>query len=181
MSFTGEFKKFALRGNLTDMAIGFTVGAAFTATAKSLVDDLIMPPIGLLLGRSDFSDLYLLLAPGEAAAAPYASLAAAQEAGAVTWNYGAFINTMIAFLLVAIVMFLVIKAVNRADRELERRAGAEETADDEPDNKKCPYCLSTVAAQAVRCPLCTSYLDGRPLGAGDPSRGTAEAPPGFAG
>ncbi len=162
MSLTGEFKKFALRGNLMDMAIGFTVGAAFTATARSLVDDLIMPPVGLLLGRNDFSELYLLLAPGEGASPPYASLAEAQAAGAVTLDYGAFVNSLIAFLLVAIVMFVIIKAVNRLDRRLEREAGAEETADSEPDNKKCPYCLSTVAAQALRCPLCTSYFDGAP-------------------
>lgn len=169
MSFGSEFKKFALRGNLMEMAIGFTVGAAFTATARSLVDDLVMPPVGLLLGRNDFSDLYVLLAPGEAAPPPYASLAEAQAAGAVTLGYGAFLNTVIAFLLVALVMFLIIKAINRLDRQLEREAGAEETGGSEPENKKCPFCLSTVAARAVRCPLCTSYLDGSPRGAGVPA------------
>lgn len=173
MSFTEEFKKFALRGNLMDMAIGFTVGAAFTTTARSLVDDLIMPPVGLLLGRNDFSDLYLLLAPGEGVP-PYASLAEAQAAGAVTLNYGAFVNSVIAFLLVAVVMFFIIKAVNRLDRRLEREAGAEETGSSEPENKKCPYCLSTVAAKALRCPLCTSYFDGVPRTPG--SIGDAAAP-----
>lgn len=177
MSLTGEFKKFALRGNLMDMAIGFTVGAAFTATARSLVDDLVMPPIGLLLGRNDFSDLYLLLAPGEGAAPPYASLAEAQAAGAVTLNYGAFVNSVIAFLLVAVVMFFVIKAINRLDRRLEREAGAEEAASSEPENKKCPYCLSTVAAKALRCPLCTSYFDGVPRTPGAAGSSPAPDPP----
>lgn len=180
MSVTSEFRKFALRGNLLDMAIGFTVGAAFTATARSLVDDLIMPPIGLLLGRSDFSDLYLLLAPGEAAPPPYATAAEAQAAGAVTLDYGAFINTAIGFLLVALVMFMIIKAINRIDRQLEREAGAAETAPSEPDEKKCPYCLSTVPAKATRCPLCTSHLPGLQA-PGAPPPGGPEGPSASAG
>lgn len=166
-SWVNEFKKFALRGNLVDLAVGFTVGAAFTTIAKSLVSDIVMPPVGLLLGRNDFSDLYLLLRAGEAAAPPYASLTAAQEAGAVTVNYGVFFNSVLAFLVVALVMFLVIRGMNRIERQLERESGAGETAPEEPDNKKCPHCLSTVPFKASRCPQCTSRLGGPP----------AEAPP----
>lgn len=158
MSLVSEFQKFALRGNLVDMAVGFTVGAAFTTIARSLVDDVIMPPVGLLLGRSDFSDLFWQLRPGDAAPPPYATLAEAQAAGAVTINYGLFINAVLAFVLVALAMFLVIRAINRIDRQLERDAGAAETAPAEPESKKCPYCLSTIPSKATRCPQCTSDL-----------------------
>ena len=105
MSVLAEFQKFALRGNLVEMAIGFTVGAAFTTVAKSIVVDLIMPVVGLLTGGADFRDLFVVLSPGETAAGPYETLEAAQSAGAVTWNYGVFINNLFAFMLVAIIMF----------------------------------------------------------------------------
>ena len=108
-----EFKAFVMRGNVIDLAVGVILGAAFGTVVKSLVDDVIMPPIGLAAGNVDFSDLYVLLKAGEAAAPPYASLAAAREAGAVTLNYGAFINTIVAFLIVALAVFLLVKAVNR--------------------------------------------------------------------
>jgi large conductance mechanosensitive channel len=155
----GEFRKFALRGNMVDLAIGFTVGAAFTTIARSLVDDVIMPPLGLLLGRSDFSDYFVLLRSETEAAPPYATLADAKAAGAVTLNYGQFVNAIIAFLLVALAMFVVIKAINRIDRQLERDSGAGETEPKEPDNKKCPFCLSTIPFKATRCPQCTSALE----------------------
>lgn len=174
MSIVGEFKKFALRGNLVDMAVGFTVGAAFTSIARSLVDDVVMPPVGLLLGRSDFSDLFWLLRAGETAPPPYATLADAQAAGAVTINYGLFINAVLAFLLVALAMFLVMRAINRIDRQLERDAGAAEAAPAEPENKKCPYCLTTVPYKATRCPQCTSDLAG---GSGPAGEVAAEPPP----
>lgn len=173
MSVLSEFKKFTLRGNLVDMAVGFTVGAAFTSIARSLVDDVIMPPVGLLLGRSDFSDLFWLLRAGEAAP-PYNTLADAQAAGAVTINYGVFVNAVLAFLLVAVAMFLVIRAINRIDRQLERDAGAAEAAPAEPETKKCPFCLTTIPAKATRCPQCTSNLEGGPGPAG---AAEAEPPP----
>lgn len=174
MAFMGEFKKFAMRGNMVDLAIGFTVGAAFTTIARSLVDDVLMPPVGLLLGRSDFSDLYALLRAGTEVAPPYATLADAQAAGAVTLNYGLFINAVLTFLIVALAMFAVIKGINRLDRELERRSGAGEPEPGEPDTKKCPFCLATVPYKATRCPQCTSALEeGR---SGQPSP-PATAPP----
>jgi len=158
MPIAKEFRKFIMRGNLVDLAIGFTVGAAFTTVAKSLVSDIIMPPVGLLLGGVDFKDLFWVLREGEAAAPPYATIEAAQAAGAVTLNYGVFINNMLALLIVAIVMFLVIRAVNRIDDALEREMEAP-AAPEEPTEKKCPFCRSTIAYRATRCPQCTSQLE----------------------
>ncbi|RLC65969.1 MAG: large conductance mechanosensitive channel protein MscL [Chloroflexi bacterium] len=143
-----EFKEFALRGNVVDMAVGIIVGAAFSAIVKSLVDDVIMPPVGLLLGGVDFSNLFILLKAGSPPA-PYASLADAQAAGAVTINYGAFINTIISFLIVAGVTFLLVRNINRLQKE---------EAPAEPTTKECPYCLSTIPIKATRCPDCTSQL-----------------------
>lgn len=108
-----EFKKFILRGNLVDLAIGFTVGAAFSTVAKSLVDDIIMPPVGWILGNADFSNFFILLKEGTKTAAPYASLEAAETAGAITINYGRFLNNIFTLLIVGFAMFLVIKAVNK--------------------------------------------------------------------
>src|SRR5688500_3267597 len=108
-----EFKAFVMRGNVIDLAVAVIIGAAFTSVITSLVDDVIMPPIGLATGGADFSDLYVLLSPGEAAAPPYASLAAAKAAGAVTLNYGSFLNTVMSFLIVALAIFLLVRAVNR--------------------------------------------------------------------
>ena len=174
-----EFRKFAMRGNVVDLAIGFTVGAAFTTIAKSLVDDIIMPPVGLALGRADFSDLYWLLKPGTEEAPPYATLADAQAAGAVTVNYGDFVNNVIAFLLIALAMFLIIKVINKIDRELEEASGAGAQEPGEPDTKKCPYCLSSVPFKATRCPQCTSELEPPPSraeGTGPAHPAAAEAP-----
>jgi large conductance mechanosensitive channel len=145
-----EFKEFAMRGNVVDMAVGIIIGAAFGTIVKSLVDDVIMPPIGLLLGNVNFSDFFLVLKEGTAAG-PYASLAAAQEAGAVTINYGVFANAIISFLIVAFAMFLLIRAIN----ELKR---AEEAPPEEATTKDCPYCFSTIPIKAVRCAYCTSDL-----------------------
>jgi large conductance mechanosensitive channel len=145
-----EFKEFALRGNVLDMAVGIIIGAAFGTIVKSLVDDIIMPPIGLLLGGVDFANFFILLKEGSPAG-PYASLADAQAAGAVTMNYGLFINAVISFLIVAFVIFLLIRNVNRMKRE-------EEAPPAEPTTKGCPYCLSTVPIKATRCAYCTSEL-----------------------
>ncbi len=144
-----EFKEFALRGNVIDMAVGIIIGAAFGTIVKSLVDDVIMPPIGLALGGVDFANFFALLKAGSPAG-PYASLADAQAAGAVTVNYGAFINNVVSFLIVAFVMFLLIRGINRLQREEEAPA--------EPTTKECPYCLSTIPIKATRCAHCTSEL-----------------------
>ena len=128
-----DFKEFALRGNVIDMAVGIIIGAAFGAIVKSLVDDILMPPIGLLLGGVDFADLFVLLKPGSPPP-PYLSLADARAAGAVTLNYGLLINTLVNFLAVAAAMFILIRSLNRLKRE-------EETAPAEAITKECPVHL----------------------------------------
>lgn len=145
-----EFKEFAMRGNVIDMAVGIIIGAAFGTIVKSLVDDVIMPPIGLLLGNVDFSNLFLTLKDGTTTG-PYMTLANAQAASAVTINYGVFLNTVISFLIVAFCVFLLIRTMNRLKRQ-------EETATPELKNKECPYCFSTVPIKATRCASCTSEL-----------------------
>ena len=145
-----EFKKFAMRGNVVDMAVGIIIGGAFGTIVKSLVADVIMPPIGLLLGGVDFSDLFITLKEG-ATVGPYATLAIAQEAGAVTISYGVFINAVISFLIVAFAVFLLIKAINKLQAE-EEEPVKEET------EKECPYCITSIAINATRCPNCTSEL-----------------------
>jgi large conductance mechanosensitive channel len=141
-----EFKEFAMRGNVLDMAIGIVIGAAFGAIVTSFVDDLLMPPIGLLLGGVDFTNLFISLDGQQ-----YASLAAAQEAGAATINYGLFISTVIDFLIVAFAIFLLVRQVNRLQAEPEE-------APAEPTSKDCPYCATEIPIQATRCPNCTSEL-----------------------
>lgn len=163
MSLIQDFKKFALRGNMIDLAIGFTVGAAFTTVVKSLVSDIIMPPIGLLTGNADFSDLFYVLSVPDGVTVPQAgfqTLKAAQEAGAVTLNYGMFLNNCIALLIVAFAMFLIIRVVNRVDAKLDSALGTNAPKPDEPTEKKCEYCRSTIAYRATRCPQCTSQLEG---------------------
>ena len=145
-----EFREFAMRGNVVDMAVGIIIGAAFGTVIQSLVADLIMPPIGLLLGNVDFANLFVVLKPG-AAAGPYLSLAAAKGAGAVTLNYGIFVNTVISFLTIVFAVFLLIRSINRLRRQ-------EEAAPPEQSTKDCPYCLSIVPVKAVRCSHCTSEL-----------------------
>jgi large conductance mechanosensitive channel len=146
-----EFKEFALRGNVVDMAVGIVIGAAFGTIVKSLVDDVLMPPIGLLLGNVDFGNLFITLKEGAKASGPYASLAAAKQAGAVTLNLGVFINTITSFIIVAFAVFLVIKGINRMKRE-------KEALPVEPTTKDCPYCFITIPIQATRCPHCTSHF-----------------------
>jgi large conductance mechanosensitive channel len=146
-----EFKEFAMRGNVVDMAVGIIIGAAFGAIVKSLVDDVIMPPIGMLLGNVDFSNLFAVLKEGATAAAPYASLAEAKKAGAITINYGIFINSVISFLIVAFAVFLLIRSINRLKEKEEAPAAA-------PATKECPFCASPIALKATRCPNCTSEL-----------------------
>jgi len=144
-----EFKEFAMRGNVVDMAVGIIVGAAFGGIVNSFVSDIIMPPIGLVLGSVDFSSLFLVLKEGKSAG-PYESLAAAKAAGAVTLNYGVFVNTIISFLIIAFAVFFLIRNVNRMKKKEEAPAVAA--------TKECPFCLSTIPLKAVRCPHCTSEV-----------------------
>ena len=153
-----EFKKFAMRGNVIDMAVGIIIGAAFGKIVDSLVKDVIMPPIGLLLGKVDFTNLFLVLKEG-ATPAPYNSLSAAQAAGAVTINLGVFINAVISFIIVAFAVFILIKAINKLQAKIDAKEKKEEVA----TTKKCPYCCSEIAIAAVKCPNCTSELEaGKP-------------------
>ena len=142
-----EFKEFAMKGNVLDMAIGIIIGAAFGLIVTSLVNDVIMPPIGLLLGNVDFSNIFAVLKEGKTAG-PYASVAAAKAAGAVTMNVGVFINTIINFLIVAFAIFLLIQNINRFKKQ-------EEAA---PTSKDCSFCFTKIPIQATRCPNCTSEL-----------------------
>ncbi len=145
-----EFREFAIRGNVVDMAVGIIIGGAFGTIVKSLVSDIIMPPIGLMMGDVDFANLFMVLKQG-ATAGPYVALADAQAAGAVTINYGIFINNVVSFLIVAFAVFLLVRSINRMRRE-------EEAPPAEPTTKTCPQCCSEIAIQASRCPHCTSEL-----------------------
>jgi large conductance mechanosensitive channel len=140
-----EFKEFAMRGNVLDMAVGIIIGAAFGKIISSLVNDVMMPPIGLLLGKVDFSNLFIDLS-GQS----HATLAAAKAAGDATINYGVFLNTILDFVIVAFAIFLLIRQVNRWAVRPQPAAA--------PTTKECPYCLSTIALKATRCPQCTSEL-----------------------
>lgn len=146
-----EFKKFAMRGNVLDMAVGIIIGAAFGAIVKTLVDDVLMPPLGLLIGNVDFSNLFAVLKDGTVPG-PYETLSAAKNAGAVILSYGLFLNTIINFLIVAFAVFMLIKAFNAATK----KEAAKETA--APTTKHCPYCDSVIPIKATRCPNCTSQL-----------------------
>jgi len=145
-----EFKEFAMKGNVVDMAVGIIIGAAFGSIVKSLVADVIMPPIGLLLGNVDFSNLFVVIKEASVAGT-YATVAEAQKAGAVTINYGMFINTVISFIIVAFAVFLIVKNLNALKRE-------EEAPPEEPTTKSCPHCFSEVPIKATRCGFCTSEL-----------------------
>jgi len=143
-----DFKAFIMRGNVLDLAVAVVIGAAFGVVVKSLVDDVIMPPIGLLLGHVDFSNLYVILKDGVKSAPPYASLADAKIAGAVTLNYGIFVNNIITFLIVALAIFLVVRSANKV---YKKPAAAVTT-------KPCPFCAMDIPIAATRCPHCTSEL-----------------------
>lgn len=144
-----EFKAFALRGNVLDLAVGIIIGGAFGTIVKSLVDDVLMPPVGLALGNVDFANLFLLLKAGPKAPPPYTSIADAHAAGAVTVNYGQFINNVIAFIIVALAVFLIVRAANRLKPQ---------DADAAPATKDCPYCRMAIPVGATRCPHCTTEL-----------------------
>lgn len=145
-----EFKEFAMRGNVVDMAVGIIIGAAFGTIVNSLVADIIMPPIGLALGNVDFSNLFITIKQGTTAG-PYLTLAEAQKAAAVTMNYGMFINKVISFIIVAFALFLLIKGMNKMKREQEAPPAV-------PTTKECPRCFSAIPLKATRCPNCTSDI-----------------------
>jgi large conductance mechanosensitive channel len=147
-----EFREFAIKGNVIDLAVGVVVGGAFGTIVKSLVDDVLMPPIGLLVGNVDFSNLFIVLKQGAKQAGPYVSLASAKSAGAVTLNIGLFINALVSFAIIAFAIFMMLKGVNRLKREEVAPAAA-------PATRECPFCLSNIAIKATRCPCCTSQLD----------------------
>ena len=149
-----EFKEFAVKGNALDMAVGVVVGSAFGAIVNSLVTDILMPPLGLLLGKTDFSNLFLILKKGTVEG-PFSTLAEAQEAGAVTFSYGLFLNRVISFLLAAFARFLILKVINRLRKPEEPVLPPPVTTE-----KSCPFCLSTIPLKALRCPHCTSTLEG---------------------
>ena len=148
MGFVKEFREFAMRGSVVDLAVGVVLGAAFGAIVKSVVDDLLMPPLGMLLGGVDFNDKFVLLKAGEPAG-PYPSLEVAKTAGAVTFNYGHFVNQVVTFLLVAFAVFLLVRAVNRLRRQEPPPS---------PTTKPCGFCKMEIPLAATRCPHCTSEL-----------------------
>jgi large conductance mechanosensitive channel len=145
-----EFREFAMKGNMVDMAVGIIIGAAFGSIITSLVADIIMPPIGLLFGNVDFANLFILLKEGKVPG-PYGSLAAAKAAGAVTLNIGVFVNTIISFIIIAFSIFFVVRSMNK----LKRQEAAPLAV---PTTKECPYCLSVIQIKAIRCAHCTAEL-----------------------
>jgi large conductance mechanosensitive channel len=146
-----EFREFAIRGNVIDMGVGIIIGAAFGTIVNSFVNDVVMPPVGLVLGKVDFSNLFIVLKEGAREAGPYASLAAAKAAGATTLNVGVFVNAIVSFLIITFAAFVMVKAMN----ELRRTRAAALAA---PTTKECPRCCSTIPAKATRCPQCTSDI-----------------------
>lgn len=146
-----EFRAFILRGNVLDLAIAVVIGAAFGGVVKSLVDDVVMPPIGLAVGKVDFTNLYVLLQDGTKSPPPYASLAEARAAGAVTLNYGLFLNSILGFVIIAAAIFAIVKAANRMYRA---------PAPPPPNTKDCPFCRNAIPLAATRCGHCTSQLEG---------------------
>lgn len=152
MKILAEFREFIARGSVVDMVVGIAVGTAFAAIARSLVEDVIMPVVGLALGGAEFENLFVVLRPGDPAP-PYTTVVDAQAAGAVTINYGLFVNSIVTFLIIAAAVFMVVRAVNRLRR-------TRETAPPDPTDRQCPHCLFKVPLGATRCAHCTSELQG---------------------
>ena len=150
MGMMKEFKEFAVRGNVVDMAVGIIIGGAFGTVVKSFVDDVLMPPLGMLVGNIDFQNILVVLRQGTPAG-PYDTLAAAKEAGAVTLNLGMFVNAMVSFAIVAFAVFLLVRGLNRLKRQEEAPAPA-------PTMRDCPFCMSSIPLKATRCPHCTSEV-----------------------
>jgi large conductance mechanosensitive channel len=150
MGFVKEFREFAVKGNVVDMAVGIIIGGAFGTVVSSFVNDVMMPPLGMLVGDIDFQDLMLVLKEGSTPG-PYETLAAAKDAGAVTLNVGLFVNAAVSFTIVAFAVFLLVKGINRLKRE-------ESAPPPPPSTKECPLCASAVPLKAKRCPHCTSEI-----------------------
>jgi large conductance mechanosensitive channel len=146
-----DFREFVMRGNVVDMAVGIIIGGAFGAIVKSMVDDVMMPPLGLALQGVDFSEFFIVLKDGPTVAGPYESLAAAKAAGATTMNYGKFLNSVISFVIMAFCVYLLIKGINSMRRK-------QEAAPPPPSKKECAFCHSEIPLKATRCPFCTSQL-----------------------
>lgn len=146
-----EFKQFVMRGNVIDMAVGIIIGGAFTKIVNSMVADVLMPPLGLLLGKVDFSNWFIVIKKGADGASNFATMAEAQAAGATTLNLGLFLNAIISFIIVAFCIFILIKAINKLNKPAPAPAAA-------PTTKKCPFCCSEIALEATRCPHCTSEI-----------------------
>ena len=151
MGMVKEFREFAVKGSVVDMAVGIIIGGAFGTVVKSFVDDVLMPPLGMLIGDVDFQNLFFTIKEG-GTAGPYETLDIAREAGAVTINYGIFINAAVSFAIVALAVFMMIRSINNMKRE-------EESAPAEPTTKDCPFCASGIPIGASRCPMCTSELE----------------------
>ena len=149
-----DFQEFISKGNVIDLAVGVIIGGAFSTIVNSVVDNLMMPPIGLLFGNADFSDLFIVLKQGSEALPDGATLAMASEVGAVTFNYGLFITDVISFLLLALGVFFIVKGIRSVEKEEKE---VEEPK--EPTEKNCPYCTKSIPIQAIRCPYCTSSLE----------------------
>ncbi len=147
--FIKEFKEFAIKGNMIDMAVGIIIGAAFSGVVNSLVKDIIMPPFNLIMSKINFSNLFFTIKDGANVAGPYPSVDAANQAGAIILNVGAFLNTLVSFLIVAVAVFMLIKMINKL-----KKAPAPAPV----NTKKCPYCLSDIHKDATRCPNCTSEI-----------------------
>ena len=153
-----DFRKFILKGNIIDLLIGFTVGATFSNVAKSFVEDVLMPPVGVLLGQADFTNLFIVIKNGKLPA-PYVNLVAAKAAGAVTINYGIFLNTVISLLIVGFAVYILIKIINKLNEEIdELPLVGKKKGPEEPTLKKCPYCLTTIPYRATKCSACTADL-----------------------
>lgn len=157
--FLTEFRDFAVKGNVVDLAVGIIIGSAFTAIVNSLVKDIFTPVLGLITGGINFTNLFFVLKEGAQTAGPYTTLADAQAAGAVTINYGIFLNAMISFTLVAMVCFILIRNIHRLRELGARKDEPSEAPAAAPTARNCPYCITPISVDATRCPSCTSVLD----------------------
>lgn len=151
-----EFKEFITQGNVLDLAIGIIIGSAFGIIVNSVVENLMMPPLGLLFGNANFTDFYIVLRQGAEALPSGATLQMARDAGAVTFNYGQFLTDLISFLILALGVFLIVKGINSLAKSIKKPDVSQEET---PSEKECPYCLKAIPINASRCPYCTSHLD----------------------
>ena len=151
-----DFKDFISQGNVVDLAIGIIIGSAFSTIVNSVVENLLMPPLGLLLGNVDFTDLYIVLKQGEQKLPPGTALQMARDAGAVTFNYGQFLTDLVSFLILALGVFFIVKGINSLQENIKKPEAAEGEA---PTEKECPFCQKVIPINASRCPYCTSHLE----------------------